>query len=163
MGQLQKLEFEYLYDRSEDVPLVIDWWRTIWADRMGNDIGLAAKALRSSLSRTELPIHILAVYDGRPVGTAALKLQELGDVFPDCQYWLGSVFVVEEARGRQIASSLSLRIVELAKQLRLPQLYLQTIDLGGGLYTNLGWERVSEFTHMNERALLMLKKLEGCR
>ncbi len=159
MEQRQELEFEYLADRREAVPLVIDWWRTIWADRMGNDASQAAEQLRSSLSKTQLPIHILATVDGRPVGTAALKAQEIGEVFPDYQYWLGSVFVEEGSRGRHIASRLSLQIEEIAKQMGLPHLYLQTIDLDGGLYADLGWERVEEFTHMNEHALLMLKKL----
>lgn len=160
MVQQQKIEFEYLADRIDAVPLVIQWWRTIWADRMGSDAGHAAQQLRDSLSRTELPIHILATVQGRPVGTAALKLQELGDAFPDCQYWLGSVFVEPESRDRQIASLLSLRIVEIARQMNFPHLYLQTIDLDGGLYSRLGWERVEEFTHMNEHALLMLKRLQ---
>ena len=159
MEQRQELEFEYLADRREVVPLVIDWWRSIWADRMGSDAGLAAEQLLSSLSRTSLPIHILATLDGRPVGTAALKAQEIGEVYPDYQYWLGSVFVEKESRGRQIASRLSLQIEEIAQQMGLPHLYLQTIDLDGGLYAELGWERVEEFTHMNENTLLMLKKL----
>ena len=155
----QRLEFEYLADRREVVPLVIDWWRTIWADRMGSDADQAAEQLRNSLSKTRLPIHVLAMVDGRPVGTAALKAQEIGELFPDYQYWLGSVFVEEESRGRQIASQLSLQIEEIAKQMGLPHLFLQTIELDGGLYANLGWEKVEEFSHMNERALLMLKKL----
>ena len=159
MRQQQKLEFEYLADRQEEVPCVIDWWRTIWADRMGNDVELAAEQLRSSLSKTELPIHILALADGRPVGTAALKLQELGELFPEYLYWLGSVFVEEESRGQEIASALSLHIVQLAKRMNLPHLYLQTIARDGGLYANLGWQRIREFTHENEHALLMLKKL----
>jgi N-acetylglutamate synthase-like GNAT family acetyltransferase len=158
-GSKLKLEFEYLADRSEDVPLVIDWWRTVWADRMGSDIELARDQLHNSLSKTELPIHILATLDGIPVGTAALKRHELANVFPDYHYWLGSVFVKEDVRDGEIASQMSLHIVEMAKQLNLPHLYLQTINLGGGLYAKLGWESVTVFTHMDEQALLMLRIL----
>lgn len=159
MLQAQELEFEYLVDRPDAVPLVIEWWRTVWADRMGSDAGLAAEQLQASLSKTVLPIHVLATLAGRPVGTAALKNHELGQVFPDYRYWLGNVFVEEGSRGRQIASQLSLHIVDLARQMNLPHLYLQTIELSGGLYNCLGWERVREFTHMNENTLLMFKKL----
>lgn len=154
-----KVEFEYLAERPQDVPLVIDWWRTVWADRMGGDLELARDQLRSSLSTTELPIHILATLDGIPVGTAALKQQELADVFPDYHYWLGSVFVEEGFREGQIASQMSLHISEMAKRLHLPHLYLQTINLDGGLYSKLGWAPVTEFTHMDEHALLMLRTL----
>ena len=159
MAHAAKIEFAYLADRPEYVPLVIDWWRTVWADRMGSDVDQAVEQLRLSLSATELPIHIIAITQGRPVGTAALKLRELDEIYPDKQYWLGSVYVESGSRGRQIASLLSLRIVELAKEMGFPHLYLQTIDLEGGLYSRLGWERVEEFTHMNEHALLMLKRL----
>lgn len=159
MERQHELEFEYLADRPQDVPLVIDWWRSTWADRMGSDAELAAEQLVNSLSKTVLPVHILAMVQGRPVGTAALKSHEIGEVFPDCQYWLGSVFVEEQSRGLNIASELSLQVVEIAKKMRLPHLYLQTIDLEGGLYKSLGWKRVKEFTHMNEHTLLMLKKL----
>jgi len=137
------------------VPLIIDWWRTAWADRMGSDLELARDQLLSSLSKTELPIQILATLDGIPVGTAALKQHELAEVFPNYHYWLGSVFVEEGVRGSQIATQMSLHIVEMAKRLHLPHLYLQTISLSGGLYSKLGWEPVAEFTHMEEHALLM--------
>ena len=155
----QALEFEYLADRPQDVPLVIEWWHTVWADRMGVDISHAEEQLHTSLSKTDLPIHILATEAGMPVGTAALKQQELGEVFPDFQYWLGSVFVTEEARDGQIASQLSQHIVEIAKLMHLPQLHLQTINLDGGLYTKLGWRPITEFTYKGEHALLMVKEL----
>jgi len=155
----QALEFEYLADRPQDVPLIIEWWRTVWADRMGDDISHAEEQLHTSLSKTDLPIHILATQAGVPVGTAALKQQELGEVFPDFQYWLGSVFVAEEARDGQIASQLSQHIVEIARFLHLPQLYLQTINLDGGLYSKLGWQPITEFTYKGEHALLMVKEL----
>lgn len=154
-----KLDFEYLADRPQDVPLVIDWWRTVWSDRIGSDLELARDQLLSSLSKTELPIHILATLDGIPVGTAALKQHELVDVFPDYHYWLGSVFVEQGVRGAQIATQMSLHIVEMAKRLHLPHLYLQTINLSGGLYSELGWKSVMEFTHNEEHALLMFRTL----
>ncbi len=157
------MEFEFLFDRPDDVPLVIDWWRTVWGDRMGDDIENAITQLRVSLSKTELPIHILATVDGQPVGTAALKQQELVDIFPDCQYWVGSVFVEESFRGTQIASALTLQIEQIASDMGLPHLYLQTISRQGGLYAKLGWQSLQEFTHMGEDALLMLKRLQSRR
>jgi len=159
MGSELKLEFEYLADRPQDVPLVIDWWRTAWPDQMGNDLELAGQQLLDSLSKTELPVHILASLGGIPVGTAALKQQELPELFPEHHYWLGSVFVEEGVRGGEIASQMSLHIVEMATQLHLPHLYLQTVNLSGGLYSKLGWESVTEFTYMDEKALLMLRIL----
>ncbi len=154
-----QIQFEYLADHPECVPLVIDWWRTVWSDRIGSDLARASEQLRSSLSRDELPINILAMLHERPVGTAALKLQEVEDLFPDKQYWLGSVFVDKTYRGVGIASALCMKIVQLAEQKGVPHLYLQTLDLDGGLYGKLGWKPVQLFNVRDEDTLLMIRKL----
>ena len=153
------IEFEYLADRPEDTPLVVLWWYSVWADRMVPNLEKNVEQLAASLSKDDLPIHILAMADGVPVGTAALKLQEVGDLFPDKQYWLGSVYVAEHLRGMKIASKLSLKIVEIAQGWGLPHLYLQTQNLQGGLYTGLGWEPIEQFRFKHEDALLMRKEL----
>lgn len=153
------MQFEYLADYPEVVPKVIAWWRTIWADRMGADIPALEQQLLSSLQKDQLPIHILALHQGKPVGTAALKLQELAELYPDKQFWLGSVFVDETSRGQNIATEMTLKIIELATARGLPHLYLQTINLTGGLYAKLGWEPVERFQYRGADTLLMCKTL----
>lgn len=152
------LQFEYLADHPDQVPTVIRWWQSVWADRMGAT-EQAEAILRDSLSHQQLPIHVLAMIDGEAVGTAALKKQELAELYSDCQYWLGSVFVAEAHRGGKIASALSEHIASLARQRRLPHLYLQTMNTSGGLYARLGWQPIEEFEYRGERSLLMCRQL----
>ena len=154
-----QLEFEYLADHPSYVLLVITWWQTIWGDRMGTDPKRSIEKLHSTLSKKELPINILAMANGAPIGTAALKSHEVEDLFPDKQYWLGSVFVDAAYRGHGIASALSMKIVQLAEQLEIPHLYLQTLDLEGGLYGKLGWKALQRFDSKGEETLLMIRKL----
>ena len=154
-----QLEFAYLADHPDLVPTIIRWWDTVWSDQIGA-IEQAEKILRDSLNPGELPIHILAYLDGELVGSAALKDQELAKLYPDYHYWLGSVFVHAPHRGHKIASALSDRIVELARERHLPHLYLQTQNLQGGLYAKLGWQPVEEFEYRGQRGLLMLRQLE---
>ena len=153
------LKFEYLADRPDDIQQVITWWQSVWADRMGDDLEKATDQLRLSLSRDELPVHILAILNSEAVGIAALKLQELGELFPDKQYWLGSVFVDNAYRENKIASAMTLNIIEMAQAMGLPHLYLQTLNLSGGLYAKLGWKPVLQFNHKDEETLLMFKQL----
>ena len=153
------LQFEYLADRPECVPQVIAWWHTIWADRMGSDMPRLETQLTQSLGTEELPVHLLATDAGRPVGTAALKRQELADRYPDRQYWLGSVYVTPEYRGARIASQLAERVAALARQRGLPHLYLQTANLDGGLYARLGWRPLERFDYRGEPTLLMRREL----
>lgn len=153
------LNYELLVDRPDLVPMVIDWWYTVWGDRMGPDRDKNIHQLASSLSSGDLPIHVLAVLNGIYVGSAALKLQELGDVYPSNKYWLGSVFVMEQYRGSRIASAMTMKIVKIARERNLPHLYLQTINLNGGLYSELGWQVIEQFNYKDEDTLLMMKTL----
>ncbi len=112
------------------------------------------------MSKTELPVHLLAYLGEVPVGIAALKYQEIETLYPDCYYWLGSVFVDPRYRGSKVASELTMQIVSLAKSRGLPHLYLQTTNLSGGLYASLGWQPVEQFFYNNEKTLLMLNTFE---
>lgn len=152
------VEFAYLADHPHHVKTVIDWWSTVWADRMGTRED-AIRQLESNLSTTDLPIHILAFVDGEAAGSAALKTQELGALYPDRQYWLGSVFVDPAFRGNKLASQLSEKIAALAVERHLPHLHLQTINTSGGLYAKLGWQAIEEFDYRDERTLLMIRPL----
>lgn len=154
------LSYQFLYDRPDETKTVINWWNTVWSDRLGPDLGAVEAQLAQSLSKTTLPIHLLAYLNEVPVGTAALKHQEMETLYPDCYYWLGSVFVDPHYRGSKVASDLTMQIVSLAKSHDLPHLYLQTADLSGGLYASLGWKPVERFSYNGEETLLMLNSFE---
>jgi GNAT superfamily N-acetyltransferase len=125
---------------------------------MGPDLEKFERQLIGSMSKDELPLLLIGFDGSSPVGTAALKLQELEDLYPDYQYWLGSVYVAEGFRGRGYGAQLSLEIVRIAKQRGLPGVYLQTSSLDGGLYAKLGWEPVQQFLSRREKTLLMQRK-----
>lgn len=154
------LTYRYLFDEPQLTGTVVRWWNEVWPDVMGPDLPLFEAQLLKSLSNTKLPLLLVAYMDGVPIGTAALKLHELESVYPDNHYWLGSVFVDKNFRGSQVASSISMHIVALARQRGFPHLYLQTLDLTGGLYAKLGWEAIEQFHHQGEDALLMIKYLD---
>jgi N-acetylglutamate synthase-like GNAT family acetyltransferase len=159
LDKQMKVEFEYLVDHPDQIYQVVKWWRTAWDKWMDEDDEVVAQQIRSSLGKENLPIDILAFIDGKVVGAAALKLQELVKVYPQYQYWLGSVFVDESYRGNQIATALTMRIIDMAKEHKLPHLYLQTANLSGGLYAKLGWKKVEQFRDVDEETLLMVKTL----
>ena len=153
------VQFGYLADQPELVPQIIRWWHTVWTDRMGSDFSSLEQQLADSLSKTEFPIHIIASVDGEPVAVAALKRQELEELFPDKQYWLSSVYVDENWRGRQLGSRIAARAIELAREKGLPHLYLQTQNLSGGLYTKLGWQPIEQLSVRGDPTLLMILTL----
>ena len=153
------IKFEYLADRPEDVLKVTTWWYTVWADRMGLDLDTITEQFRGSLSTCKLPLDIVATLDGEMIGTAALKEHEMREVFPDYQFWMGSIFVTPEYRNMGIATLLSNHIVGMSNERWLPQLYLQTTDITGGLYARLGWKPLERLNYKNTDTLIMVKQL----
>ena len=153
--------FEFLFDRPELVPTIIRWWHSVWADRMGSDFEDLENQLLKSLSKTEYPTHIVAFEGDEPVAVAALKLHELEDMFPDKEFWLGSVFVSEAHRGKQLATQVTQSVIDLAIERGLPQLYLQTQNISGGLYARMGWQPLQQFRDRGEQTLLMVKELNA--
>jgi len=153
------VQFSYLADQPELVPQIVRWWHTVWTDRMGSDFSSLEQQLADSLSKTEFPIHIIASIDAVPVAVAALKRQELVELFPDKQYWLGSVYVDENWRGRKLGSQITAHAIELAREKGLPHLYLQTQNLSGGLYTKLGWQAIEQLSVRGDPTLLMVLTL----
>ena len=155
------LHFAYLKDNPELVPTVIRWWHTVWADRMGTDFESLENQLLETLSRPEFPVHVLAFMDSEPVAVAALKLHELEDLFPENLYWLGSVFVADDWRSAGLGSKITERIIQIARERELPHLYLQTQNLSGGLYADLGWLPLQKISVMGEDTLMMIKQLNS--
>ena len=155
------LQFVNLADHQEFVPLVIQWWHSVWSDRMGSNFESLEEQLRQSLTEKEFPVHMLATVDDEPVAVAALKLHDLEDLFPEKNYWLGSVFVDENWRGEKLGTKITQCIIDLAERRDLPHLYLQTQNLSGGLYSSLGWEPLQTLTVQGEETLLMIKHLDS--
>jgi GNAT superfamily N-acetyltransferase len=98
-----------------------------------------------SLEPGKLPIHLLALSERNIVGVATLKDQgELRKMFPDFQYWLSGVYVPPALRRRGVATSLCLKMVEIAKSRGVTRLHLVTEVLDGGLYARIGWDPIKQ-------------------
>ncbi len=157
------LSFAYLADRPEAVPQIARWWFDQWGHHHppGDSVEALTSRVLNLLSRDRLPIQIVAILENRIVGVAALKLHELFDLYPEKDFWLGSVYVAPEFRGRGIASALSMKIVEIAKSQGIRSLHLQTESLDGGLYAKLGWQKLEQINYKGYDALVMVKQLES--
>ena len=154
MHTMPELEYHYLADRPEDVPLVMSWWHSHWHASMG-DLPTFTQDFKATLGRHHLPLDVIAYLSGYPVATAALKEHELTECYPNYRCWLGSVYVAPAHRGLGIAHRLTEHMIELAKRRHLPQLYLQTEHLSGGLYKDLGW-RPLDLRRVNGEAVLIM-------
>ena len=90
-------------------------------------------------SKTVLPIRLVAVYDGKCVGTVTI----IDNDFPGKSYtpWLGGLHVDIPYRNRGIGRSLVESVKQIAKDLGYTEIYLGT-ENAGQYYKMLGWKRI---------------------
>jgi len=149
------VKFELLADRSEAANLVAEWYFKEWG-RFSPDasVELIAAKLSRSMNRDKPPLLLLALDKDVIVGAVELKFREM-DIYPDKEHWLGGLFVLPEYRGRGIGKILASRVIELARAFGVAMLYLQTEQLNGGIYAELGWLPIERVRYKGANVLVM--------
>ncbi len=99
------------------------------------------KAKLCAQTKDSIPHTYVAVIDGAPVGTIAYYDNNLqGSSFTP---WMGSLYVLPEMRGKNIARALILHIRKRAKTAGFDTLYLRT-EHTSKYYEKLGWTKVCD-------------------
>jgi len=111
--------------------------------------------LASRANRDRLPICLVGLVEDDPVATATLKFREIA-YSGAADFWLGSVYVREDVRGRGYGSAIVAGAEALAVARHFTPLYLYT-PRKGAFYRRLGWQSVGETTTDGKRALVMAK------
>ena len=154
------MHFELLADRPQDVPVIARWCFDEWGHSIaGNTFEQTCERISRKLNRDTAPLHVLAIEDGRPIGSAQLKIREL-DLCDAWEYWLGDVYVLPAHRGQGVASAICRRVQAIAAALGVRRLYLQTEKPDGGLYSRLGWNGVKQIERDGRPILIMELELE---
>ncbi|MEM7172482.1 MAG: GNAT family N-acetyltransferase [Pseudomonadota bacterium] len=154
------MKFALLTDVPHLVPVIARWYFDEWGHGIAdNSFEKTCVRLNGKLNRDVLPIHVIALHDGQPLGVAQLKPQEMHDLFPERTPWLGGVYVPSSARNRGVASALARQAALKARSLQINQLYLQTLRLDGGLYAPAGWQPLEQVTYQGLDILVMKKTL----
>ena len=150
---------KYLADHPEFIPQIATWYFNAWGHHESdNSMEKIAARLNTKLNRARVPIPIVAIVDGKLLGTAQLKAHEM-EIYPDREFWLGGVYVDESARNQRIAQQLTHRIEEIARHLGIHELFLQTARLDGGLYAKSGWIPMEQVKYHSVQVLVMHKVL----
>jgi GNAT superfamily N-acetyltransferase len=154
------LNFEFIADRQDAIPMVARWYFEEWGKNVpGNSIEQTIERINGKLDLHKLPVLILAVEDEKILGVAQLKLHEM-DIYPERNFWLGSLFVSPTCRGKGIGMALANQIAIIAiENFNVKELYLQTEDLDGGLYRQIGWHLIETVRYKGVDVAVMVRKL----
>ena len=120
------------------IPIIARWHYHEW--RHLHDFDSVARRIALFMRDLEpgcIPTTFVALSGGILLGSASLVARDM-DTRPDLSPWLASVYVSPAYRGRGVASTLVRRVMEEARILGIPALYLFTEDQER-LYARLGW------------------------
>lgn len=153
------MRIEYLADRPEMIPTLAEWLHAQFGYlNPGDTVEKRAERLETRATQAGIPVAFVAVDGDALLGSASLVFQDL-ETRPEIGPWLASVYVAPAYRRRGIASALVGRVVEEARDLGVPRLYLFTTDQER-LYARLGWHPVERTTFHGEDIVVMALDLE---
>ena len=90
----------YLADYPQYLPTVAGWIFDEWGWEMpGSTLESIQAEFSLHLNRDRIPLTMLALVEGQPVGTASIFLHDM-DTRMDLTPWLAAVYVVPEFRGQ---------------------------------------------------------------
>ena len=151
----EQLKLAFLADHPEAVPTIARWYFEEWGYLgAGSCVDEVAEKVRIYLNKDKIPLIILALKDGKPAGVVQLKYREM-DIYPEKEHWLGGVYVPAKHRGKGLAAKIINKALDVAKSLGVTTLYLQTLNLEGGLYKHLGWAPVEQVNYHGLDVLVM--------
>jgi GNAT superfamily N-acetyltransferase len=134
------LRIEQLATRSDLLPVVATWiFEEWWQEVEDASVKTLSDLLRAHLTPDRIPMTLVALLSGRPVGTATLLAHDVGtDQWPQLSPWMAAVYVVPAHRRLGIGACLVNEIAARAKMIGNEVLYLLTTEREE-FYAQLGW------------------------
>ncbi len=133
-------EIKYLYDYPEYAGNVSRWLYDEFVHKDNEELEYETfHTYFIKNSKMKLPIRLVAVSDGKCVGTVTI----IDNDFPgkSVMLWLGGLYVDASYRNKGIGQSLINAIKQIAKNLGYHEIYLNT-ETAGRYYKMLDWKYI---------------------
>lgn len=130
------VEIDHLFNHAGNTRLVAGWiYKEFWEGKGLYSLEALEALLRQADRADRIPLSLLALVDGQPAGTVNL-IENDDHARPNLRPWLAALVVLPEHRRHGIGSGLVCRLIEEAKSLHLPEVFLGT-DIPA-FYSRLG-------------------------
>jgi GNAT superfamily N-acetyltransferase len=146
-----------LADHAAHLPLLAAWNLQSWGAATGRSYDGYVARLTAYLSRGPLPMALIALWDGRPAGTACVNLDDMS-TRPGLSPWLANLYVDPAFRRRGIGGALVRAAEDAARAAGHARLHLYTPNQER-LYAALGWRVVERDVYDGEDVAVMLRDL----
>jgi N-acetylglutamate synthase-like GNAT family acetyltransferase len=146
----------FLADTPQHLPTVASWIFDEWDHLIpGFTLAKLEAKLQAYLSRDTIPLALVALSDGLPVGTASMQPEDMSSR-PDLSPWLAAVYVLPDYRNKGIGAQLVKGVENVAHSLQISKLYLFTPDQEK-FYARLGWSVMETTEYHNQQVVIMDK------
>ena len=128
-----------LYAAPQYAQLVTDWLYQAFGTADSRDF--FTSIVEKSQREGEMPLTFVAVDGEKLVGTVGLWLCDLisrQDLYP----WLAALYIDENQRGRGLGAKLQEHVIDYARRLGYPQLYLYSACKE--YYERFGWQYIGD-------------------
>jgi GNAT superfamily N-acetyltransferase len=143
---MDPVRIERLSRHPEHQPLVASWFRAEWPGWYGPGGRADADVdVRDYAGEGRLPVGVLALLDGTPVGFAVVRATSLPS-HPHLTPWAGAGYVLPELRGRGIGARLLAALEDEARELGFERLYCST-GTAARLLERAGWSELERVEH----------------
>lgn len=151
-----EIEIKFLADCQEHISVLAKLWYEEISKHWVADSSIekASSRLINHLNLDKLPLALVALHKGNPVGMACLR--ETDGIQPGVTPWLGSLVVDPKFRKRNIGNKLIEAIKYQAKLHGYDILYLLAFDPTiPSWYAKLGWQFIGEDQLLGHRVTVM--------
>lgn len=139
-----EFQIDHLMEHPEHTRLVAEWiFGEFWQGRDRYSADDLEGLLRQATDRDRIPLSLVALTDGRPVGTVNLIAND-DPTRPHLHPWLAALLVIPEYRGRGIGTTLVRALLREARRLGYSEVFLGA-DIPA-FYSRLGAEHHEQAT-----------------
>jgi N-acetylglutamate synthase-like GNAT family acetyltransferase len=151
------MRIEYLSDHPQALAKLAEWQHAEWGNlRPGDTLEKRMVRLAGMSKRDAIPLTVVALEDNEILGSASLIEHDM-ETRMELAPWLAGVFVGEPYRRRGIGAELVRRIMEEARRLKVPLLYLYTVQ-SEKFYAALGWDLQERTSYREQPVVIMTCK-----
>lgn len=127
-----------LLDYPQAVESVVKWIHDEWAGLSGRTIEQTNARFRDGIERGKLPVTLIALHNGKPIGAGSLREKDSIDWYQGATPWICNVIVKEEARHKGVATALCMAFEQVATEMGFTAIYLAT-EYEDSLYHRIGY------------------------
>ena len=146
------MEIIFLADCTEVIPRLAAWFRAEWPDEIGGD---AESGFHRCTNIREIPIGLVAVDNGNPIGTVQLLKTSVSS-HPHLKPWIGGLYVESRSRHRGIAARLIDAALATAKSIGVSKVYVG-ITAAREFYERSGWKYIEDGDAHGEHVMILAK------